>query len=155
MYTNIMFDKLFQMLEQITLYKKRFGGNNNRLDFPDHYGAVFGIIKPRFKSQPELSMYSRKYPEIHEEILKIGKEICPFEFKTIQLNKDCQCPPHKDKKNQSRSILVSFGDYTGGELVIEGVVHNAYHKPIEFDGVNNLHWNLEHTGTKYSLIYFS
>jgi len=95
------------------------------------------------------SRYSRKYPEIHEEIVRIGKEICPFEFKTVQ------CPPHKDKANQSRSILVSFGEYTGGELVIEGVVHNAYHNPIEFDGVNNLHWNLEHTGTKYSLIYFS
>ena len=70
-----MFDKLFQILEQITLYKKIFGGNNNRLDFPDHYGAVFGIIKPRFKSQPELSMYSRKYPKIHEEIVRIGKMI--------------------------------------------------------------------------------
>ena len=100
-------------------------------------------------------MYSRKYPDIYEEIVRIGKEICSFDFKTIQLNKNCCCPPHKDKANQSRSILVSFGSYSGGELVIEGVVHNAYHNAIEFDGVNNLHWNLEHTGTKYSLIYFS
>jgi hypothetical protein len=150
-----MYDKIYEMLEKITLYKKKKDGNTNRLGFPSHRGCVWGIIKPRFKSQPELSRYSRKYPEIHEEIVRIGKEICPFEFKTVQLNKNCQCPPHKDKANQSRSILVSFGDYTGGELVIEGVVQNAYHNPIEFDGVNNLHWNLEHTGTKYSLIYFS
>ena len=143
------------MLEKITLYKKQKNGNTNRLNFPSHRGCVWGIIKPRFKSKPELSRYSRKYPEIYDEIVRIGKIICPFEFKTIQLNKDCRCPPHKDKNNQSRSILVSFGSYTGGELVIEGVVHSAYLKPIEFDGVNKLHWNLEHTGTKYSLIYFS
>ena len=150
-----MYDKLFTMLERITLYKKKVNGNSNRLGFPEHRAAVWGIIKPRFKSQPELSRYSRKYPEIYEEILKIGKEICPFEFRTIQLNKNCCCPPHKDKANQSRSLLVSFGQYTGGELVIEGEVFSAYHTPIEFDGADKLHWNLDHVGTKYSLIYFN
>ena len=150
-----MYDKLYEMLEKITLYKKKKDARTNRLGFPEHRGCVWGIIKPRFKSKPELSLYSRKYPEIHEEIFRIGNRICPFEFKTVQLNKNCRCPPHKDKANQSRSILVSFGKYSGGELIIEGEVFNAYHNPIEFDGVNKLHWNLEHTGTKYSLIYFS
>ena len=89
------------MLEKITLYKKKENGKNNRLGFPEHRACVWGIIKPRFKSKPELSLYSRKYPEIHEEIFRIGKEICPFEFNTVQLNKDCRCPPHKDKANQS------------------------------------------------------
>ena len=143
------------MLEKITLYLKRPNGNSNRLGFPQHRSCVWGIIKPRFKSKPELSMYSRKYPDIFEEIVRIGKLICPFEFKTIQLNKDCCCPPHKDKQNQTRSLIVSFGKYTGGELVIEGEVFNAYHNPIEFDGKNKLHWNQAHEGTKYSLIYFS
>ena len=116
---------------------------------------MWGIIKPRFKAKPEMSLYSRKYPDIYEEIVKIGKEICPFEFKTIQLNKDCQCPPHKDEKNQSKSIIVSFGKYTGGEIIIEGVIYNAYHTPLEFDGTTQTHWNNPHIGTKYSLIYFS
>ena len=68
-----MYDKIYEMLEKITLYKKKKDGNTNRLGFPDHQGCVWGIIKPRFKSQPELSRYSRKYPEIHEEILESEK----------------------------------------------------------------------------------
>lgn len=143
------------MLENINIKKKKKNDTTNRLGFPDYRGCVWGIVRPRFKSKTELSLYSKKYPEIHEEIFRIGKEICPFEFKTVQLNKNCQCPPHKDKNNKTRSVIVSFGDYTGGELVIEGEVFDARFNPIEFDGVNNLHWNLEHVGTKYSLIYFS
>lgn len=150
-----MYKDIYEKLEKITLYKKRVNAKNNRLDFPEHYGAIFGLIKPRFKKNIELSLYARKYPEIYIDLINIGKIICPFEFKTIQVNKNCRCPPHKDNKNESRSIIVSFGEYVGGELVIEDEVFNAYENPIEFDGKNKLHWNLEHKGTKYSLIYFS
>jgi len=151
--TENRYDKIYSMLKLITLYKRV--KRNNRLGFPEHRGAVFGVIKPRFKSKPELSLYSRKYPKIYEELQKIGKEICPFEFKIIQVNHNLVCPPHKDKANSSRSILVSFGEYTGGEIVIEGTKYNAYHTPIEFDGCKLEHWNEPIEGNKYSLIFFS
>lgn len=150
------YDHVYQQLEKIKLYKKKANIEGQaRLGFPEHRSAVFGMIKPRYKSEKQLSLYSRKHPDIYEELKRIGKLICPFEFLTIQVNKDCQCPPHKDKNNQSRSVLVSFGDYTGGEILIEGVAYNAYHTPIEFDGKELLHWNNPHVGTKYSIIFFS
>ena len=149
------YDKLYEMFKKIKLYLNRKNSRMNRLNFPEHRGAVFGIIKPKFKSKPELSYYSRKCPEIYEEIMRIGKIICPFEFQLIQVNHNLVCPKHRDKNNKTRSILVSFGDYTGGEIVIEGEKYSAYHKPIEFDGSKLEHWNEPIEGDKYSLIFFS
>jgi len=149
------YDHVYQLLEKIKLYKKNTNKGQARLGFPEHRNAIFGMVKPRYKQEKQLSMYSRKHLAIHEELQRIGKLIVPFEFSTIQVNKDCCCPPHKDKNNQTRSVLVSFGEYTGGEIVIEGVAYNAYHTPIEFDGKELLHWNNAHVGTKYSLIFFS
>ena len=149
------YDALYEMFKKVSLYKKKQGALQNRLGFPEHRGAVFGMIKPRYKSQPELSYYSRKCPHIYEEILRIGKLICPFEFRSIQVNHNLVCPPHRDKNNTTRSVLVSFGDYTGGEIVIEGKKYSAYHTPIEFDGCKLEHWNEPIVGNKYSLIFFS
>jgi hypothetical protein len=153
--TDNHYDDLYKMFEEIKLPKIHHNTRQNRLGFPDYRGGIFGIIKPRFKSQPELSSLSKKYPKIYEEINRIGKLICPFEYKSIQVNHNLVCPKHKDKKNKSRSILVSFGEYTRGEIVIEGEKHNAYHTPIEFDGSTLEHWNEPIEGNKYSLIFFS
>lgn len=151
-----MYDVLYKQLESIKLDLKKRSGFNNRLGFPEHRGAVFGIIKPRYKQQiKQLSLYSKKYPKIYDEIIRIGKEVCPFPFTSIQVNKNCQCPPHKDKSNVGDSCLVSFGEYTGGHIYIEGVKYNAYHNPIIFDGHKLEHWNDDHIGTKYSLVFFN
>ena len=155
-----IYDNLYNMLKKISLYKIKKGGLNSRNNFPDHRGAVFGLVKPRYKQTIQLSFYSKKHPEIYEEINRIGKIICPFEYKSIQVNHNLVCTPHKDKKNSTRSILVSFGEYNGGKIVIEGNEYNAYHTPIEFDGKTLEHWNtpiepLEGICNKYSLVFFS
>lgn len=71
------------------------------------------------------------------------------------MNHNLVCPPHRDKANQSMSLLVSFGEYAGGEIVIDGIKHNSYHNPIQFDGATLEHWNEPIQGNKYSLVYFS
>lgn len=155
-----MYEKLYKILSNIKLYNKREG--SNRLGFPTHRGCLFGLVKARFKGVTELSYYSRKYPEIHDEIFKIGKIICPFEFSQVQVNFNLVCPPHLDKGNRGNSCLVSFGEYTEGLIVINGIEHNAYHNPIIFDGATQEHWNTPigpsltgKPGNKYSLVYFS
>lgn len=149
-----MYDEIYKQLESIKLDLKKPNGKNNRLGFPEHRGAVFGMVKPRYKSKVELSKYSKKYPIIYDELNRIGKLICPFEYKTIQVNKNCQCPPHKDKNNVGDSVLISFGEYTGGTIFIDGVEQNAFHNPITFNGHELEHWNTPHVGTKYSLVFF-
>ena len=155
--TENHYDKIYEMLKGIKLSIKKHGGFNNRCGFPYHRGTVFGLAIPRYGKVrvPMLSRDSKRYPEIYEEINRIGKLIVPFEYKSIQVNHNLQCPPHKDRGNKSRSILVSFGEYTGGEIVVEGVEYNAYHTPIEFDGKKMEHWNKPIEGNKYSLVFFA
>ena len=149
------FDKLFAMVESIKLNNIGFSSGSNRLGFPSHKNAVWGIIKKRFTNKIELSAFSMRHPEIWEEIKRIGKLICPFEFSSVQMNKNLVCPPHKDRKNKSKSVLISFGKYTGGYIVVEGVTYNAYHTPTIFDGCKLEHKNTEFEGTKYSLVFFN
>lgn len=150
------YDKLYEMFEEVLL--KKLNVSNNRRQFPPYRGAVFGMVRPRFtyKGYNELSNDSIKFPDIHEEINRIGKIICPFEWKSVQVNKNLVCPPHKDSKNTSMSLLVSFGDYEGCNIVVEGKIYDAKHRPTIFDGAKCEHWNSDDLlGTKYSLVYFS
>lgn len=66
--------------------------------------------------------------------------------------------PHLDSgagDGQSPSLLVSFGDFTGGELVVEHRVHDCRHNPIQFDGYRQRHWTLPFEGERFSLVWFS
>lgn len=153
---NNYYDSLFYMLEKTTL--RLTNDTNNRRGFPHYRCAAFGMIRPRYhyRGYDELSLDSKKFPHIHEEINRIGKIICPFEWKSVQVNKNLVCPPHKDSKNTGMSLLVSFGDYTGCNIVVDGKTYDAKYRPTIFDGAKYEHWNTNDlVGTKYSLVYFS
>jgi len=146
------FEPLFQKLEKITISSINA---NNRRGFPKHRAATFGTIRKRFTGVVGLSKYSIKYPEIYNEMLRIGKLICPFEFTSIYLNKNVTCPKHRDDKNVGDSLLISFGDYTGGNIVINETIYDANCCPIVFNGGELEHYNTDDLqGTKYSLVFF-
>jgi hypothetical protein len=136
------------------IFRKRLI-KNNRLGFPIFRASIFGIIRGRFNGIIGLSLDSKKFPELYEELKRIGDIFCPFPCSKIQLNHNLRCPPHKDSKNQSKSLLISFGEYTGGEIVIDGVVFNAFHTPTIFNGAEYEHYNNPHVGDKYSIIFFN
>jgi len=152
------FDPLKKMLTK-NIFIKTSGsgpGTGYRANFKPHYVATFGMVNPRFKTGGiQLSSASVKYAHIYEELLRIGNIICPFEFSSIHFLKNCVCPPHKDSKNSRKSVLVSFGDYTGCNIVVEGIVYDAKYTPIIFDGKTMEHWNTDDLeGTKYSLVFY-
>jgi hypothetical protein len=149
-----VFDNLLQLLQKITIPKKT--STNNRRGFPRHRAITFGYTKARFTGIQGLSYYSKKYPEIYKEIITIGDIINNIQFKSIHLNYNVICPPHTDNKNIGNSILVSFGDYQGCNIVIDNVVYDAKHNPILFDGSKLEHYNTNDLiGTKYSLVFFN
>jgi len=153
--TNL-FDHLFELLEKTTLKKKSYKNNNNRQGFDDHRGGLYGKVKPRYRTGTKLSKDSRDHPEVFNEIFRIGQLICPIPFTTVQLNKDLVCAPHKDNQNIGESCLVSFGTYTGGNIVIEGEELDARLNPIVFNGSKPLHWNTPILSRrKYSLVFFN
>ena len=150
------YDKLFNLFENILFKMKK--GSTGRKGFPEYRGAVFGLTRPRFKYKGylQVSTDSIRSPEAYEEIMRIGKMICPFEFNSVQVNKNLVCPAHKDSNNIGLSLLVSFGDYTGGNIVIENKKYDANCRPVIFNGAALEHYNSDDlVGTKYSLVFFT
>ena len=53
-------------------------------------------------------------------------------------------------------MLLSFGDYTGCNIVINNKTYDANCNPIVFNGSELEHWNTDDLiGTKYSLVFFT
>jgi len=146
-----VFDDLHGMLSKMTVKAA-----NDRRGFPKKHRAMsFGMVKGRLTGKVNLSYNSKKYPKIYEEIMKIGKLICPFEFQAIHLNNNVVCPKHFDSNNKGDSVLISFGDYTGCNIVVDGIVYDAKYTPIMFNGAVMEHWNTDDlSGNKYSLVYY-
>lgn len=147
------FDKLFYLLNQINI--PRTNHANNRRGFPMHEKLNFGLSKGRFNGVVGLSRQSILYPDIFEEIINIGDAYCPFQYTSIHLNHNVTCPPHKDLNNKINSFIVSFGEYEGGKLVIEGETFDTLYRPVIFNGSELEHWNTNDlVGNKYSLVLY-
>ena len=52
-------------------------------------------------------------------------------------------------------MMVGLGDYTGGELCVEGESHSVKYQPLSFDSCGRRHWTLPFTGTRFTLAYFT
>jgi hypothetical protein len=150
------FQTLCELLRPISIKKKT--GRMNRRGFPEGHRAItFGMTIGRFNGIKGLSHHSKKFPKVYEEILRLGKLYCPIEFNSIHLNNNVVCPPHKDSKNAAgESCLISFGNYTGCNIVVEKINYDAKYTPIVFDGSKLEHWNTDDLqGNKYSLVFFN
>ncbi len=147
------FDELYYELQNITIPIKR--GRNNRRGFPTHRAMSLGIIKKRFSGKIELSAASLKYPSIYEKINAIGKSF-NFPFTSIHLNNNVVCPRHKDEFNVGDSLIVSFGEYTGGSLIVDEKPVDTFKKPVIFNGSLLEHYNTNDlVGNKYSIVFFT
>jgi len=147
------FDSLYDMLNKITVPVT--SSRNNRRNFPKHRRLVFGIVKGRFDGINGLSRSSVIYQDIFDEITRIGDKYCNFNYTAIHLNHNVICPPHYDNKNTKQSMIVSFGTYTGCNLILDNVTYDTKYRPITFDGAKILHWNTNDlVGNKYSLVYY-
>merc|ERR1712232_744583 len=52
-------------------------------------------------------------------------------------------------------MIVGLGDYSGGELAVEGVPHDIRYQPMEFNGWTQRHWTLPFEGERFSLVWFT
>jgi hypothetical protein len=153
------FNVLYDMLRDISVpIKTKISGG--RGDFGRHRSMTFGITRGRFNGIIGLSLNSKKYPHIYKEIKRIG-HLIGGEWNSIHLNHNVICPRHLDANNVGESILVSFGDYTGCNIVVqnpsgEEVKYDAFCQPIKFNGAELVHYNTNDlVGNKYSLVFFT
>ena len=89
-------------------------------------------------------------------MLDIVQEMLPG-ITCLCLNRDVTCAPHRDAKNTGEySYVLFFGEFEGGELCLETGEcfreHKVWHR---FRGQSVTHWNLPHTGRKYSIVAYS
>ena len=106
--------------------------SNHRRGFPPHRAGVYGYTNYRIARKKGvlsgLSVDSIKYPEIYQELLRLGTIVSPdYDFNAIHVNHNVTCPPHKDDKNVGKSILVSIGDYTGSQFTSLYSHYNIYY----------------------------
>lgn len=107
--------------------------------FPDLVEAVFSL---------ELQLAQEKDGQI------FGRP----ESSHCAVNRNAQFTPHVDSgrgKGQSLSMIVGLGDYSGGELMIEGDPYHIRYEPKEFDGWKSRHWTAPFNGERFSLVWFT
>jgi len=114
----------------------------------------FGIINRRNFGLGR-SRNNRRYPEHYKEMLKIAELIKPdFKWTSIMMNDNYKSQPHRDKNNDGISCIVGFGDYTKGELDVEGKKFDIKYKPLHMMAGDQTHFTEDWEGSRYSLVLF-
>tara|TARA_R110000822_G_scaffold58780_1_gene146894 strand:+ start:7752 stop:9029 length:1278 start_codon:yes stop_codon:yes gene_type:complete len=151
------YDKIFDLLEnpEVKWNKNVKGNSAYSRGFNDHEKLTFGMRNINYQALG-LTTASINYPEIFDALMEYGEKYCNFEFTNIHVNKNVVCPPHKDKGNTGISMIVSFGNYKGCNLMVEGEHIETRENPVYFDGKEKLHWNTDDLeGIRYSLVYYT
>lgn len=135
---------------------KGIPGTTTRPKASTGYGrsSGFGFIRKR-RFAPAPSKMNKKWPELWALLKEFGATI-GLPYDGVQVNVDCVCGQHRDKTNVGDSYLISGGEYTGGELMVENVEYDCRYAPLIFNGFEMTHWNKPIlTGHKWTLVYFS
>ena len=118
---------------------------------------TFEIVKRRFNPQKTKYGYSsyqcKKRPYLYKLILNFVREYSQQipEFNSIQINQNYACQPHRDKGNVGHSTIVSFGEFTGGELIMDDKIVDIKNRFITAKFSTILHSvNPILTGSRYS-----
>ena len=149
------YEKLFDLLENpnIKWDKKNKGGQYSR-NFNSHEKLTFGFRNIEYEALG-LTRPSIQYPELFDALVEYGEKYCNFDFTNIHVNRNVVCPKHKDKGNIGISMIVSFGNYKGCNLMVEGEHLETRENPVYFNGKEKEHWNTDDLeGTRYSLVFY-
>lgn len=149
--------KVLELLEAT-----RFPSCQTRKNVSDEPAQAFALGEVNYRGQKSLggrtrgpSRYNKKFPELLSSIQEMMEHHHPdFEYTTIQVNKNIQSKGHVDQNNVGPSIIIALGDFTGGELVVEGKPSNIKNRFKKFDGRLG-HWVQNFKGTRYSLVFFT
>jgi len=118
------------------------------------YTMTFGWVRHLFKKTSGYSKATQDNWEAYQRLIKFGEEHVKHPFDHITVNKNVLCKPHKDKFNQGDTTIFGFGDYTGGEICVDGIDHDIKNKSLTFNGKKELHWVKPFDGTRYTIVYY-
>jgi hypothetical protein len=138
-------DQLMCKPLQVNKYRKNSGLGQSQ---------VFGICRQRNGTYTGARMNFVR-PKLYQSLMELGNKILPPEFNylSIQVNQNYQTAPHYDKGNKGESAIIAFGDYTGGELIVEGTPIDIKNRLVFFDGSKCLHSTTPFMGNRFSLVF--
>lgn len=149
---------LFFRLISIFAYSP-VGLNRDRGNAGAGRSITFGVVKKRNRPTGD-SRNNKLRPDVWEEIKTIATRL-PVEpgWTSCCVNQDYACLPHRDGGNGGKSLIVSFGCYSGGELVVQlpdgEKTYSTYLRPIKGDFTAYTHWTKPLTGLKFSLVFYT
>jgi len=144
-----LFQPLIAALEKrpldINLYRKASGEGRSQ---------CFGVVLQR-NGRYHGSRQNATRLDIYKCLLQLAAKICPdLDYDGSQVNQNYKTAPHKDKNNRGESLIIGFGDYEGGDLVIEETPVSIKYRKIFFCGSLYTHSTTEWTGQRYSIVFF-
>jgi len=101
-----------------------------------------------------------KFPRIYAMLKEIIQFADPtFRFTSIQVNQNVKCKPHKDQSNVGETLIIGFGDYCGGDILIKEKQdliksYNVLGNFLRFDG-KSLHWTAPWTGNRITVLFYT
>jgi hypothetical protein len=120
----------------------------------------FGLVRKFKLAGLHPSNYNTKHPHIYEALKQIINILDPtFEYDGITVNKNVLARPHRDTNNVGISLIIGFGNYSGGGLYVEEndgnfKLHDINHKPLYFNGSTQTHYTEQFEGTRWTVIYY-
>ena len=116
----------------------------------------FGVKKKVGSNIYDFCIGNSIYPELWNIIQLLASEcFSDFDWNQALINKSNIFRLHTDSKNiTSSSLIMAFGDYSKGELWIEGVPFDIFMSPLIFDGKKLKHEVKEIIGERYSLVFY-
>ena len=119
--------------------------------------TIYGLVSSATgRGKVRISQSSLHHPEIAREIFRIGRDVCPFPFKSVAVLHNAKVPKHRDSQTTHLAMVVSFGEYTGGVLLIDDKPTDTYLRPVIFNGAEcEHHTSGEIKGDKYSLVFYN
>ena len=122
--------------------------------------CTFGYGKTRTKGYAEFVRNAR-YPDVFKALIEYGNCVVPtgFFYNAITLNKGVQAKKHTDTLNVGKSVIVSFGSHTGGNLRVyssetEYDAKDIRDRPLMFNGSLVPHETEPFEGDRWSIIYY-
>jgi len=127
--------------------------NHDRRDAGKGRSQAFGLQR-RWSYRPYLSRNCWMRPELWLLLQEFAQKFVGG-WDAVQVNDNYKSAPHRDKGNQGESYIVSFGDYTGGNLCLEdGTKTDTNHKGWTFNGSQIKHWTDAWEGRRLTLVFY-
>jgi len=139
---------------------------NNDFCPPSRVNSCPSLVRWDYmKGDYVIPRFSEKNPEFETLLEKLVNTYYPeVEYNSFMINRNAEMLPHKDTRNRGQSFIMGFGNYTGGELVIDNETDNemsnnlvlidTHHKPLVFDGKNHFHYVNPFQGDRFTLVAY-